>query len=60
MNLKVKHENYNVRVRDKIVAFDNKTINGVYGMSHYEIGSYQILIGKMLEYDNIMKYLGVP
>lgn len=49
--------NYKVKVCGKMVAFDNKTINVVYGMLDYENDGYQTLMDGKVDYDEIMKYL---
>lgn len=54
-NLKVKHDNYSVRVRGKMVSFDNTTFNAVYEMPDYETDGYQSMMGGTVLYDEILQ-----
>lgn len=59
-NLKVRHENYRVRVRGKMVAFDSATINAIYEMPSFEEDDYRTLMNGTVNYMEIMQETCTP
>lgn len=59
-NLKVRHQDFKVRVRGKMVSFNKETINTVYSMPNYEADEYRELMAGTVNYFEIMQRICVP
>lgn len=59
-NLKVKHEDYHVRIRGKMVAFDRQSINAMFSIPELDFEHYSFFQSEAYPYEDVINTLCVP